>query len=424
MIGNQSWRRQRAAPLWVDDLTGSKTAKPLESIPLDRPTKQGESFSELWLQELICRIPDVLPIAELDPGIGPLVPICMELPVSSGYADNLLVSVYGDIVIVECKLWRNPEARREVVAQVIDYAQAMASWTYADLDEAVRKARFLDGAGPPKSIYELVAKSNERLREKNTELDEAGFVDAITRNLRRGRMLLLVVGDGIREGAETLGEYLQLHAGFHFAFGLVEMPVFELPAGGYLVQPRVLARTVNIERGIVRIDDGRVVVEKMPADTRPAALRVSPSRDRLVETIAGKLPAFPAALRAFEMAAGEHGIFTEPAPKSLMVRWPVPNDKPFSLGGFNQDGEFDTETVNWRAKDFGLLDLAHEHLEGLARLVGGTVRKTKKPGSWYVVMPNRKRPSAMDILQRRDDWIKLIIEYGGKLDKELRTRAG
>ncbi|GIK35883.1 MAG: hypothetical protein AMXMBFR45_01770 [Gammaproteobacteria bacterium] len=198
------------------------------------------------------------------------------------------------------------------------------------------------------------------------ELDEARFVDAITRNLRRGRrILLLVVGDGIREGAETLGEYLQLHAGFHIAFGLVEMPVFELPTGGDLVQPRVLARTVNIE----------------------------------------------------------HGIFVEPAPKSLMVRWPGPDDSPFSLGGCNQNGGFDTETVNWRANDFDLLDLAHEHLEGLARLVGGAVRKTRTPASWYVVMPDGKPPSAMDILQRRDDWIKLIPEYGGKLNKELQTRA-
>jgi hypothetical protein len=41
-------------------------------------------------------------------------------------------------------------------------------------------------------------------------LDEASFVGAVARNLRLGRMLLLVVGNGIREGVETLTDYLQI----------------------------------------------------------------------------------------------------------------------------------------------------------------------------------------------------------------------
>ena len=28
-------------------------------------------------------------------------------------------------MLIECKLWRNPEARREVVGQILDYAKVL-----------------------------------------------------------------------------------------------------------------------------------------------------------------------------------------------------------------------------------------------------------------------------------------------------------
>jgi len=40
-----------------------------------------------------------------------MVPICVELPIGSKYLDNLLVTPRGDLALIECKLWRNPEAR-------------------------------------------------------------------------------------------------------------------------------------------------------------------------------------------------------------------------------------------------------------------------------------------------------------------------
>jgi len=70
---------------------------------------------------------------------------------------------------------------------------------------------------------------------------------------------LLIVGDGIREGVETIAEYLQQHLGLNFSLGLVEMPVFHLPSGGYLVTPRVLARTVLITRQVVALPEGFAV---------------------------------------------------------------------------------------------------------------------------------------------------------------------
>jgi hypothetical protein len=84
-----------------------------------------------------------------------------------------------------------------------------------------------------------------------------------------------IFADGIHESAETLADYLQEHAGFHFTLGLVEAQVHLLPKESYVVQPRILARTVNIERGIVRIEDGRPVVVPVPFDTKAARVHAS-----------------------------------------------------------------------------------------------------------------------------------------------------
>ena len=88
------------------------------------------------------------------------------------------------------------------------------------------------------------------------ETNEIAFNDALTTNLRRGRFLLLIVGDGIREGVEAIAEYLQAHAGLHFSLGLVEMPLYGMPDGSRLVVPRVLARTLTVARTVIGMPDG------------------------------------------------------------------------------------------------------------------------------------------------------------------------
>jgi hypothetical protein len=97
--------------------------------------------------------------------------------------------------------------------------------------------------------------------DRHPGADEAAFVDAVGRNLRLGRFLLLVAGDGIREGTESIIQFMHGHSGMRFAFGLVEMAGYELPGGRLLVQPRVLARTVELERTVVRVVDAVATAE-------------------------------------------------------------------------------------------------------------------------------------------------------------------
>jgi hypothetical protein len=404
-------RRQHAPPLFIDRLDESGTARLLAPLGFDRGEIQHD---EGWLQKLIFRFPQLLPVHEIEPGFSRIVPVCLELPTPAGTVDNLYVTENGDLIIAECKLWRNPEARREVVAQLIDYAHGMSSWTYADLEDAVRRSSSVDKSEPPTSLYELI--------EEAGEIDEADFVDAVSRNLRLGRMLLLIVGDGIREGVESLSSFLQLHAGFHFTLGIVEMPVFRLPSNGWIVHPRVLARTVNIERGIVKVADGHPAivqaVQERGADG--GGRRTSISQDRLLEMLAEVEPGIPAAIQSFLERAGDLGVVLEAAPKSLQFRWRGPDDQSFALGGISEHGELLTYNVNWWPHSIGHVELAHEYLEQIATLIEADVRETTNPGQWYVALKGTKRyPSAMELLTRQDQWLAIIARYIEKLRAAL-----
>ena len=80
-------------------------------------------FDEAWLQELLILNPSLLPVKELDASLDDLIPIGREVSVTAGSIDNLYITSEGAICIVETKLWRNPDAHRSVVAQIIDYAK-------------------------------------------------------------------------------------------------------------------------------------------------------------------------------------------------------------------------------------------------------------------------------------------------------------
>ncbi|WP_324750979.1 hypothetical protein SH591_06200 [Sphingomonas sp. LY54] len=237
--------RQHSTPLMI-----SSDGQNVEPASLLELGLGGHGMTEAAIQELVHRFPSCLPIAEIDPLFANPVPVCRELRTPAGAVDNFMITPSGLPVLVECKLWRNPEGRREVVGQILDYAKELALWTSSDLQrEATRR---LNAEG--NVLLDLV-------RAAGHEVDEIGFNDALTLNLRRGRFLLLIVGDGIRVGVETIAEYLQGHSGLHFTLGLVEMPIYQLSDGARMVVPRVLAKTHTVVRNVIEVPAGFAVSE-------------------------------------------------------------------------------------------------------------------------------------------------------------------
>ena len=149
-------------------LKGSR-AVPLRRRRLDRDPGGG-GYDEDWLQQLLfdARNP---PYRRDRSRVRAGGTSCRELPTDAALS-VAYVSEQGLLSIVECKLWRNPEARRDAVTQILDYAKEISRWSYEDLNDAVCRAN--TSLRTPHALYDLVRK----------QVDEADFVDDVTRSLK------------------------------------------------------------------------------------------------------------------------------------------------------------------------------------------------------------------------------------------------
>ncbi|MDQ3485115.1 MAG: hypothetical protein M3445_06845 [Actinomycetota bacterium] len=228
-------------------------------------------MTEGWLQAQLDQYPDLLPINEISSAWGPLISLGREVPLSVGFIDNLYVSPAGEVTVVEAKLWRNPEARRKVVGQILDYTAALAELSYEELEGAVQEA-----TGDERTIWQRVLDSAAAGEAR----PEATFVDTVSRNLRLGRFLLLVVGDGIRSDLHSIAELVGSHPSLGFHLELVEMRMFAMPDGdGFLAVPALIGRTAEIARVVVDISNATTasvsVVVDTAVDGAPAGPRIA-----------------------------------------------------------------------------------------------------------------------------------------------------
>ena len=89
---------QYGLPLIVGKLTET-AALGLKRIRFEKGSDDG--YNERWLQKLVSHYPNVLPIEQLEPALTPAVSICMELPLASGFVDNLFATPDGAVATVE-----------------------------------------------------------------------------------------------------------------------------------------------------------------------------------------------------------------------------------------------------------------------------------------------------------------------------------
>ncbi len=147
--------------------------------------------NEAQLQELIARTPDLLPGIDAAP---PFV-VMREFPLPVGRVDVVLVDLEGGITLCECKLGTNPQARREVVGQLVSYAASLSRTSYDDFAQrASTKLR--------KSLPEALA------AEAQGEFDPDAFHPTLASNLAAGRFRLVIVVDEISDELRDAVLYL------------------------------------------------------------------------------------------------------------------------------------------------------------------------------------------------------------------------
>ena len=269
--------RQQGTPYFISETNSFQ----LERIPLNE-----KHFQENWLQKIIHKNPQILPIDDIESGFAPLISLGREISTSVGYIDNLYISPNGYLTIVETKLWKNPEAKREVVGQIIDYAKELTNWNFTKLNDGVKNSSQLYNNNS-KGIIELI---NDF--EKIEENEEYKIIDNIERNLKRGRFLLLIVGDGIRESVEEMVDFLSNTPQIQFTLGLVELQFYKNPnlEGELIAIPNLITRTREITRAIVKIENsttGSVTIETdfIEEKVKPITVRTTITEDDFFEQL-------------------------------------------------------------------------------------------------------------------------------------------
>lgn len=360
-----------------------------ERCPLMRVRLGNGLHDETWLQGLVHDYPAILPMSDIEPGFGDLIAAAREVPCGHGFIDNLYLTPSGDIVLVETKLWRNSQMRREVVAQALDYVAALSRMGYDAFEAAVVR-----GQQAPASLYDLI-------RVHPEALEEAEFIDAVTLNLRRGRMVAIALGDGIRTETEALSDLLQSHAGAHFTFALVELATWQNAVGDILAVPSTLAKTVMIERGVVRVEDGAATVHPIPVTAQKGPQSIS-STD-FWDMMAKRDPSLPAAIQSFLSALEPLGVYPD-LKASLNLKLDLADhDKPINFGYIMKNGTFWPNPASWTLPEA----IWRPYFEALARMVGGTV--IDEPNNKYVAVNGRSGPRIEQFLpEHQDKWVATI----------------
>lgn len=222
---------------------------------LNRISLNNGTFREEWLQSALEETPSILPTAEIAPIFAPLICVAREVRLktddnNSGRIDNLYISKHGHLVIVETKLWNNPEARREVIGQILDYAKEVKEWNYDKLNSVYRAY--------PKttnSVFDALVAAGYQSPES-----EADFIDTVNQNIRSAQFLLMIVGDGIRSSVEKIAEYINASPEMQHRLALCELEVYDLGDGRRMIVPQLTTKTTIIERGIIRIENGNIKI--------------------------------------------------------------------------------------------------------------------------------------------------------------------
>jgi hypothetical protein len=368
------------------------------------PFRLGKGLhDEAWLQKLVHRNPSVLPIQDIEPGFGRMLPVAMEVPCKQGSIDNVLVSPDGDIAICEMKLWRNPQARREVVAQCLDYIAAISAMTYEEFESACLAGQT---SSEGRSLFGMIYSNDDGL-------EEASFIDAVSANLKRGRILALAVGDGIRSQTETLANLLSRNASSQFSFALVELSIYPDQHGGYFVLPSTLSKTEMVSREVIIPVYGPTTSSQGVPQGETSQASVSPSgsisETKFFEAMAQRSPELPDALRRFLRRLEPLGVYPEWKASLNLYRDDPNSNRPLNAGYIQKNGQFYTSTAGW----FGREKLALRYHKGVADLIGGEIYRPS--GEWhdyYATTNGKSAPRIEQLIPKHEDaLVKLISEY-------------
>ena len=263
------------------------------------PLQEQPFSTEDELQELIAKHPALLDGEQMRPG-DPLRWILItrekgiaRTPDSGAWwsLDHLIVDQDAVPTLVEVKRGSNPEIRRTIIGQMLEYAaHASQTWTADELRQTFEESAKDRGVEPDEEIRQLLQADGEYYADD--------FWQNVATNLAARRLRLLFVADEIPDPLERVVEFLNAQMP-NIEVLAVEIKQFRGGASQTLV-PRVLGRTAA------------------SSGLQGSAPRQRLTRDTFLDEFTSE-EARNAAARLFD-AARESGAVFEGGPRGFSVR--------------------------------------------------------------------------------------------------------
>ncbi len=215
----------------------------VKSIPIHslRDGLLGKSLED-GLQELIEQYPQIIPGRQIRPGSNDpprFCLLCREMPVGSWSLDFLLVDHHGVPTLVEAKLVENPESRRAVIGQIIEYAaNAAEAWSDGKLREKASAYWSKRGKNIEEIISEFVV----------DEISVDSFWESVENNLAQDKIRLIVATDELRPEIRKMIEFLNSETNNLEILGL-EVKCYGESDHSFTIVPYIIGQSqINVDK--------------------------------------------------------------------------------------------------------------------------------------------------------------------------------
>jgi len=187
-----------------------------KATPLDKI----KFIEEGKLQDYLEKYPSLIPLGEIVEGASDLLCIGREVGAGPGAMDLVFIDKDGLLTIVETKLVKNPEIRREVIGQIIEYASYVSRWA---ADDVYRIAN------------EYLKSNLDEVMEnmRKGEFSAEDFRSNIGQNLKNGNIRLIIAVDELVEPLRATVTFLNSYSTFEIL--LLQVSNFEEKARNVLI---------------------------------------------------------------------------------------------------------------------------------------------------------------------------------------------
>jgi len=167
--------------------------------------------NEKLLQDVLEKFPEFIALDDLSV-VEPFIVIGREVATPAGYIDVLCIDGDGVLIVIETKLARNYQIRREVIGQVLEYVGQLSQWSAYDVIQAANK--YFKSVSNQESLkynhlFELISGL-----DRNGDLELEQMYELISSNLRKGRIKVVIASDDIPDTLKDTVTFINSFSNF------------------------------------------------------------------------------------------------------------------------------------------------------------------------------------------------------------------